>query len=124
MSATDLAAVIIAVAALGVTALAVATTITMRRTAAEVAVLAAELRGSIASEMDRLDQRTTDIETELARVDGLVESAERISARADTLSKMTYGAVARPVIKTAAVMKGTGRAARRLRGRDLDERAG
>ena len=124
MSATDLAVVIIAVAALGVTGLAVATTMGARRAADELRELATELRIDMASQMGRLDQRAEDIETELARVDGLVESAERVSARADTLSKMTYGAVAKPVIKTAAVVKGTGRAARRLRGGDRDERAG
>jgi hypothetical protein len=75
--------------------------------------------------MARIETQATTIDDELHRVDGLISSAERVSARADTLSRMTYGAVARPVIKTAAVVKGTSRAARRLRGqREPDEQAG
>lgn len=125
MTATDLATVIVAIVALGVTATAVVLIMTLRRATDEVRSLAAALRHDVDAMMADLDDRAGAIENEMARVDGLVESAERVSARADTLSKMTYGAVARPVIRTAAVVKGTSRAARRLRGpRDLDEQAG
>ncbi len=127
MSATDLAATVIAVAALGVIAVAVALIMTLRRTTDELGEVLATLRTDIARTLERLEGQADAIDTELSRVDGLVESAERISARADTLSRVTYGAVARPVIRTAAVVKGTTRAARLLRrspGDPVDEQAG
>lgn len=125
MTATDLAAVILAVVALGVTAMAVVFIMMLRRAADEVRELTIDLRTHADVTMERIESRATTIDEELHRVDGLIASAERVSARADTLSKMTYGAVAKPVIKTAAVVKGTSRAARRLRGqRDPDEKAG
>ena len=125
MTATDLATVIVAVLALGLTGAAVVLIMNLRRATEDVSALADALRTDVDDTMARLDDRASAIEDEMHRVDGLLDAAERVSARADTLSKMTYGAVARPVIKTAAVMKGTSKAARRLRGsRDLDERAG
>ena len=124
MSATDLAIVVIVVVALGMVAVTTWLLMTLRRTTDELTDLVATLRTDIDASMGVLDDRADEIAAELQRVDGLVDTAERVSARADTLSKMTYGAVAKPVIKTAAVVKGTGRAAKRLRGRELDEQAG
>jgi hypothetical protein len=125
MTATDLAAVILAFVALGVTAMAVVAIMMLRRSADEVRELAVDLRTHADSTMAQIESRATTMDDDLRRVDGLIASAERVSARADTLSKVTYGAVAKPVIKTAALVKGTSRAARRLRGqREPDERAG
>ncbi len=127
MSATDLAAVVIAVAALGVTAVAVLLIVQLRRATDELGEVLSTLRTDVDRTMVRLQDQVAAIEDELARVDGLVESVERVSARADTLSRVTYGAVARPVIRTAAVVKGTTRAARLLRrghGDEVDEQAG
>ena len=90
----------------------------------EELVNAHDAAADVDATMRRLDAQADAVDHEMVRVDGLLESAERVSARADTLSKMTYGAVAKPVIKTAAVVKGTSRAARRLTGRDIDEQAG
>lgn len=124
MSATDLAIVVIVVVALGMVAVTTYLLMTLRRTTDELTDLVITLRTDIGASMQALDERSDEIAAELDRVDGLVDTAERVSARADTLSKMTYGAVAKPVIKTAAVVKGTGRAAKRLRGREIDEQAG
>ena len=125
MTATDLAAAILAFVALGVTAMAVVAIMMLRRSADEVRELAVDLRTHADSTMAQIESRATTMDDDLRRVDGLIASAERVSARADTLSKVTYGAVAKPVIKTAALVKGTSRAARRLRGqREPDERAG
>lgn len=124
MSASDLAAVIVVVVAIAATIGAVVLIMQLRRTTEELRDVLTGLRTDVDATMRRLDAQAEAVEHELGRVDGLLESAERVSARADTLSKMTYGAVAKPVIKTAAVVKGTSRAARRLAGREIDERAG
>ena len=124
MSAADLAAVIVVVVAIAATIGAVVLIMQLRRTTEELRDVLVDLRTDVDATMRRLDAQADAVDHEMVRVDGLRESAERVSARADTLSKMTYGAVAKPVIKTAAVVKGTSRAARRLTGREVDEQAG
>lgn len=126
MSAADLAAVVIAVAALALVGLAVVMMVQLRRSAENLAVAVDEVRLALAERMGALDDRSAAIAADMDRAGGLLDTAEKVTARADTLSRMTYGAVAKPVIKTAAVVKGTSRAARALRrgGADGDERTG
>jgi uncharacterized protein YoxC len=67
------------------------------------------------------DLRTTvgTANAELVRVDGLLTTAESVSATVDSASRLAYLAFSNPVIKVLALATGTGRAARRLRrGRD------
>jgi hypothetical protein len=55
--------------------------------------------------------------TELDRVDGLLGTAESISASVDSASRLAYLALSNPVIKVLAFGTGTARAARRFRRR-------
>lgn len=52
---------------------------------------------------------------ELERADGLLGTAESISATVDSASRLAYMTVANPVVKVLAFGKGTRKAARRLR---------
>lgn len=115
MSATDLALVVITGAALVTVGLVVWLVAELRRTADQLRDTVEQVRSQVEAHTERSAAQGDAIDQELRRANGLLDTAERVSARADTLSKVTYGAVARPVIKTAAVVKGTGRAARRLR---------
>jgi uncharacterized protein YoxC len=54
---------------------------------------------------------------ELERVDGLLVSAESISATVDSASRLAYLALSNPVIKLLAFGAGTARASRRFRRR-------
>jgi ATP/maltotriose-dependent transcriptional regulator MalT len=116
MSAIDLAAVVLSVTCLVMIAVATLVTVRLRSALGEVRTLIDEVRSEASEISARLDAQAVAVDTELHRIDGLVDRADKVAARADTLSRMTYGAVARPVIKTAAVVKGTSRAAQRLRG--------
>ena len=120
MSATDLAAVIIAMCALFAVGALEWIISDLRRTAAQLRATLERFDDHVAVSLDHLNTQSQDVDDELRRVDGLLDSAERVTARADTLSRVTYGAVARPVIKTAAVVKGTSKAARRLRRGSVD----
>lgn len=125
MSATDLAAVTISMAALVAVGLVVVMVVQLRRATADLAVAVAEVRQALDHTVGRVEGRVDDIDAELSRAQGLLDTAATVTARADRLSRVTYGAVAKPVIKTAAVVKGTSRAARVLRrGIEKDERAG
>lgn len=116
MSATDLAAVIISMAALVAVGVVVWLITALRRATDQLRSVLDDLHNNVGTTVDRLVIQADEIDNDLHRVDGLLESAERVSARADTLSRVTYGALAKPVIKTVAVVRGTSRAARRLRG--------
>ncbi len=70
----------------------------------ETVGLLADLRGAVGQ-----------ANSELERVDGLLGTAESISATVDSASRLAYGTVATPVVKVLAFGAGTRRAARRLR---------
>ena len=97
----------------------------LARAADELTSLLSEVRSTLDESVGRVSSVVDGMDAELRRVGGLVDKAETVSARAETLSRVTYSAVAKTVIKTAAVVKGTGRAARMLRrGGRLEQRAG
>jgi hypothetical protein len=52
---------------------------------------------------------------ELERVDGLIGTAENVTATVDSASRLAYLALSNPIIKVLAFASGTGRAARRFR---------
>ncbi len=110
MSGTDLAVVVALVlctlifSALTVLLLQARAALARLRAAAdECEALAGDLRGA-------LDEAVADLE----RVDRLVGSAEAISSRVTSTSKLAQAALAAPVIKTVALASGTSSAARRL----------
>ena len=115
MSATDLVAVILSVASLFVVGLVVWLVVELRRTTEELRGTLERLRTNVDTTLAHVSSQARDVDAELHRVDGLLDAAERVSARADTLSRVTYGAVAKPVVRTAAVVRGASKAARRLR---------
>jgi predicted RNA-binding Zn ribbon-like protein len=73
----------------------------------ETRPLLAELRASVDTARDDLD-----------RFDRVLGSAEAISSQVEGVSRVAKLALSTPIIKTVALASGTGRAARRLRGRD------
>jgi uncharacterized protein YoxC len=70
----------------------------------EVVPLVGQLRGTV-------DKASGELE----RVDGLLVSAESISATVDSASRLAYLFFANPVVKALAFGAGTARAARRFR---------
>lgn len=54
---------------------------------------------------------------DLARVDGLLETAESITGTVDSASRLAYAAFSNPLLKVVAFATGTTRAVRRLRRR-------
>ncbi len=71
---------------------------------AAIPVVLAELRDAVAQSQAQVD-----------RVDTLVGTAEAISARIDSASRVTQAALSAPVIKVASFASGTKAAARKLR---------
>src|SRR5207237_171714 len=64
-------------------------------------------------------RRTVDqANSELSRVDGLLETAESVSATVDSASRLAYMAFSNPVIKAIALGSGVNRAPRAHRAQD------
>lgn len=117
MSAADLAAVavtLVSLAVAGVLAVAVASLV---RTLRELRRTIDDLRGATLPMVDNLATTVARAGDELQRVDAVIERAERISGTVDKASRLTYRAMAPPLIRTLSFVAGAGRASRRLRRR-------
>lgn len=118
MSAGDLAAVLVAILSLIAVGVAVYAVVAMRQMARRLDEALSVLELEVAPAATELVATANRLAAEADRADGLLDSVEAISARADVVSKATYRVIADPVIKTASVIRGTSRATRRLRRRD------
>lgn len=115
MSAADLVIVIVAVVSLATVGVLVGVIVAFRRAIVELGQTLSHIRDEVIPAVNDLQAASAQAVADLERVDGLVAQAESVQARADKLSRITYRAVADPVIRTAAVLKGTRHASRRIR---------
>lgn len=115
MTATELAALIVAIASvvavvlLGLCLASIAKTLRSVRDAVEL------LRSETVPVMSDLGDTVRNANAELERVDGILSRAESIGGTVDAASRLAYLAFSNPVIKTMALASGTSRAARRFR---------
>ena len=117
MSAVDLAAVVVTIVCLAVVAVLVLAFLSLIRTVRELRLTVDQLRRSTLPMVDDLAITVARAGDQLERVDGLIDRAERISNTVDAASRLTYRAVAPPLIKTMSFVAGASRATWRLRGR-------
>jgi hypothetical protein len=117
MSAVDLAAVTVTAVCLVVVAVLVLAVLSLVHTVRELRLTVDEIRGATLPMVDDLATTVARAGDELERVDGLIDRAERISTTVDHASRLTYRAVAPPLIKTMSLVAGASRATWRLRGR-------
>lgn len=115
MTATDLAAVIVAIVCLAVVAVLVVAVQTLVATIRQLRGTIDDLRGATLPMVDDLRTTVDKAGDELERVDGIIDRAERISTTVDNASRLTYRAVAPPLMKTISVVAGAGRATLLLR---------
>jgi hypothetical protein len=116
MSAADLAATIVTVVAVLVAMALVVLVQSLVRTLRELRATVDDLRGATLPMVHDLQSTVSRAGDELERVDAVLDKAERISTTADVASRLAYRAVAPPLIKTAALVAGAGRATWRMRG--------
>ena len=115
MSAADLAAVIVTIVCLVVVAVLVLAIQALVRTLRELRITVDELRSNTLPMVDDLHTTVNKANEELDRVDDVIGRAERITATVDVASRLTYKAMAPPLIKTLSFVKGASRAGRALR---------
>lgn len=117
MSAVDLAAVVVTIVCLVVVAVLVLAVGALIQSLRQLRLTVDELRRSTLPMVDDLATTVARAGDELERVDGIIDRAERISTTVDHASRLTYRAVAPPIIKTMSIVAGASRATWRLRGR-------
>ena len=115
MTATEFAALIVAIASIvGVVLLGVAL-VSITKTLRSVQEAVDMLRKETVPVMDELAGVARTANAELERMDGVLDSAESISGTVDSMSRLAYLAFSNPIIKALAFGAGTSRAVRRFR---------
>ncbi|HZA78579.1 MAG TPA: hypothetical protein VE623_19540 [Acidimicrobiales bacterium] len=117
MSASDLAAVIVAAASVVAVVLLAVGVVALLRTLRALREVAVLLRTETAPVLDDLRDTVDAANGEIDRLDRLVTTAESVTGTVDSASRLAYIAMANPVIKGVAFASGTAKAARRLRPR-------
>ena len=117
MSSLELSVLITVLVVLGVVVLAVSFLASrLKKLNDSTEELRQMLNSQLLPAAERLELVSLQMKNEINRTDGLLEVAEEVSKRADALSQVTYEAVAKPVVKTLAALKGAGSAVRNLSG--------
>jgi hypothetical protein len=117
VSATELAAVIVAVASVTAVVLLAVALIALTRTLRALREVATLVRTESLPVLNDLHDTVRSANDELERFDRLVSTAESVTGTVDSASRLAYLAMANPVIKGVAFASGTAKAARRLRHR-------
>ena len=117
MNAGDLAAVVVTIVSLGATALLTIAVLSLLRTMRGLRVVLDTLHDQTVPLVQNLRITIDQAGVDLERVEGILDSAERITHTVDSASKLTYRALSPPLIKTVSLMSGLRRAGRRARER-------
>lgn len=118
MSASELAAIIVAVASIIGVAVLVFALVVLSRTLVTLRLSIEELRRETLPVLDELQRTVTQANSDLERLDGLLDSATSVTNTVDSATQLAYLALSNPVIKAIAFATGTGRALRAFRRRD------
>ena len=115
MSASDLAAIIVAIASVVGVVVLVFALLSLTRTLATLRMSIEELRRETLPVIDELQRTVTQANTDLERLDTLLDSATSVTNTVDSASQLAYLAFSNPVIKAIAFATGTARAAKAFR---------
>ena len=114
MTTVSVVLIVVAIVGLVVVAMAVQSLILTLRSLRETVE---DLRRETLPAITELRATVDNANVELRRVDSLLDTAEEVSARVDTTSKLSWMVLRNPLVKLASVSVATDRMARRL-GRD------
>jgi hypothetical protein len=121
LSAVDLAAVILAAVALVATAVLAVVCVRLARLGRELAAAVDAVREVVPAAAEQLSESADRAGRQVDRLEAVIHTTGAIADTVDTATQATFRVLSNPVIRGAAIASGTGRAARRLRGRP-DER--
>ena len=115
MSATELAALIVAIASVVAVVLLALALMSITRTLRAVRDIVELLRAETVPVMTDLGDAVRSANVEIERLGGVLGTAESIGGTVDSASRLAYLAFSNPVIKAIAFASGTSRAAKRFR---------
>jgi hypothetical protein len=115
VSATELAALIVAIASVVAVVLLAVTLVSITKTLRAVRDTVELLRTETVPVMTDLGDAVRSANVEIERLGGVLGTAESIGGTVDSASRLAYLAFSNPLIKAMAVASGTSRAARRFR---------
>ena len=115
MSATELAALIVAIASVVAVVLLAVALVSITKTLREVRTVVELLRTETVPVVVELADTVRTANVELERVDDLLGTAESITGTVDSASRLAYLAFSNPMIKALALASGTSRAAKSFR---------
>lgn len=114
MTAVEGIAIVVAVFLIILCAALCAALWQMTKTMKQLHGAVADFRSQTAPLLDDLQNTVTHANSELARVDGLLDTAESIGDTVDSASRLAYITFSNPLIKTLAVLRGGSRALKRI----------
>ena len=116
MTAGDLAAIVVAIASVVAVVLLVFAIVSVTKTLTTLRLSIEQLRRETLPVIDELERTVTQANADLARLDGLLESASSVTQTVDSASHLAYLAFSNPIIKAIALATGTAKAAKAFRG--------
>lgn len=109
MSAGDLAAVLVTLAAIAAFVLLVVTSLAVLRTLRELRATLESIHDETVPLVAAMSESVAQAGAEVERVDELIDAAAAIQHTVDHASRLTYLAFSNPLIKVVALFRGTGR---------------
>ena len=106
VTAWELVTILVAVASLGMVVALTYSVLKLRQVTEDLSEMTREIQKTVESSTGRLERQATEIEKEYHRVDGLIETAEMITSRANFVSGLTYSVFTKPIGQIAALLKG------------------
>ena len=106
VTAWELVTILVAVASLGMVVALTYTVLKLRQATEDLSEMTREIQKTVESSTGRLERQATEIQKEYHRVDGLIETAEMITSRANFVSGLTYSVFTKPIGQVASLLKG------------------
>jgi len=119
LTASDLAAIIVAISAVVGVVVVVFALVSLTRTLTAVRFSVEEMRRETLPVIEDLQRTVMQANSDLERLDTLLESATSVTNTVDSASQLAYLVFSNPVIKAIAFASGTGRAVRSFRRRGI-----
>jgi ABC-type transporter Mla subunit MlaD len=121
VDAVELAAILLAVVALAATAALAVVCARLARVTRELTDAVDEVRAVVPPAARDLSDAADRAGRQVDRLEAVIHTTGAIADTVDTATQATFRVLSNPVIKGAAIASGTGRAARRLRGRGAED---
>ncbi len=116
MSGSEVAALVVAVAATLALAGLLAVVVALLRAVRELRLTVTELRVESQAVVEELHEAVRGTNAELERIDNVLHAAESVTETLDAASRLAYLTVGSPVVKGLAAATGANQAYRRFRG--------